>query len=214
MINVYLFGMNPITNILISYLQKDDRYSLLGVTADREYCSITDFNGIPVIPFEDLPIDTKDFSIINCVGYAKQLMIRESVGKKIISKNIHQLTYIHPSSIIDGVKLGDGNIVMANVIVEPNAIMGDGNLLYAGCHVGHDVIIGNFNWLYTRCVVMGNVRVGNRNIIGSNSCIRSGLEVGNASNIGIGAVVVKNVESEKNVFGNPAIEVSEIMELI
>lgn len=76
-----------------------------------------------------------------------------------------------------------------------------GNL---NCTIGHDVAIGDFVTIAPLVAVSGNVSIGNGVEIGTGACIREGVRIGDGAMIGMGAVVVKDVEPNTVVVGNPA----------
>jgi sugar O-acyltransferase (sialic acid O-acetyltransferase NeuD family) len=195
MTGIYLFGTNNVTRILISYLKTDDRYSLLGITANKEYCTISEFLGFPVVPFADLASDTDSFGIVNCIGYSDNLRLRESIGEQILAKNIPLLSYIHPEAIADDVEFGPGCVVMARVVIEPYSKIGKHNVFCGGGYIGHDASIGDCNWFGAGCVFGGGVTMENRNFIGLNASIRDGIKIGSMNTVGMGAVVLQDVEN-------------------
>lgn len=52
--------------------------------------------------------------------------------------------------------------------------------------------------------ISGSVHIGTNCWIAPNSCIKDSLVVGNNTIVGIGTVVIKNIDSNVVVMGNPA----------
>lgn len=73
-------------------------------------------------------------------------------------------------------------------------------------HIAHDVCIHRNAELTAGAIVAGFVDIGERSFLGINSSIRNRIRTGEDAFIGMGAVVVKDVEPEKVVVGNPARE--------
>ncbi|MDR1045199.1 MAG: acetyltransferase [Candidatus Adiutrix sp.] len=205
MTDVYLFGTNNVSRLLVNYLKTDDRYSILGITANKEYCTSPEFLGFPLVPFADLAPNTDSFGIINCVAYSQKLQLREAIGAQILDKNIPLISYIHRDAVVDGVELGQGCLVLNRVVIEPYSKVGRHNVFYGGNYICHNTSIGDCNWFSAGCVVAGEVQIGNRNFIGINASIRNGLTIGSTTTVGMGAVIVKDVKSDTTVFGNPAV---------
>jgi len=110
-------------------------------------------------------------------------------GKVIIGNNV----YIGANATIDRATM-DATIIEDNVKID--------NLV----HIAHNCRVGK-NTLMTGCsTISGGVQVGEGCWIAPNSTVYQQVKIGEKSTIGIGAVVLRNVKSEKTLFGNPAKE--------
>ena len=70
-------------------------------------------------------------------------------------------------------------------------------------HFGHNCEVGEASILTACSEYSGGVKIGNRVWVGPNVSIKEKLEVGDNAFIGIGSVVLKNVEPNTVVVGNP-----------
>lgn len=111
-------------------------------------------------------------------------------GKVIIGNNV----YIGANATIDRATM-DATIIEDNVKVD--------NLV----HIAHNCRVGK-NTLMTGCsTISGGVQVGESCWMAPNSTVYQQLKIGNNSRVGIGAVVLRNVNDNATVFGNPAYKV-------
>src|SRR5690606_18387168 len=76
---------------------------------------------------------------------------------------------------------------------------------------GHQIVPGEL-YRYTKRVY-GPIEIGNNVWIGTRSLIRYGISIGDNSVIGMGAVVVKDIPSNKIAVGVPAKIVKDIEQL-
>ena len=108
-------------------------------------------------------------------------------GRVIIGNNV----YIGANTVIDRATI-DATIIEDNVKIA--------NLT----HIPHNCIIGR-NTIITSCVALGGGDIiGHNSWLAPNTTLYQHLVLGDNCKIGIGAVVLKNVDANQTVFGNPA----------
>lgn len=113
--------------------------------------------------------------------------------------------FIHPSVMMaKSVVLGYGNIFLANVVVNCNAIIGNFNTINSGTLLGHDIKIGNNNYFAGQVCVGSGLTVGNENFIGLNTSIRNGIIIGDNNVAGMSSNITKDVTNDNILYGNPA----------
>jgi len=106
--------------------------------------------------------------------------------------------------------IGDNNIISEMVTIQRPAnetqrtAIGSNNLIMAHTHIGHDVTIGNNTELCTGTIVGGYAQIKDGAKIKLGVTIRNRIIIGERALIGMGSIVVKNVESDSIVKGNPA----------
>ena len=61
---VVVFGINDLAELTHWYLTNDSNYEIVAFTVNEDYMSVTEFKGLPVVPFEKLEkLDTCDLII-------------------------------------------------------------------------------------------------------------------------------------------------------
>lgn len=106
-----------------------------------------------------------------------------------------------------GVSIGDRVLIGENVCISRGTI--DDTVLESGVkvdtlgHIAHNCWLEENTALLGPCRINGSVHVG-RNGYLAGSIIRNQCIIGENAFIGLGAVVVKNVEPDQTVVGNPA----------
>lgn len=107
-----------------------------------------------------------------------------------------------------GVILGDGVQVGANTVIARGAI--DDTIIECGskidnsCFISHNVNIGEDSFIVGETILFGSSSLGKGAYVSGNATVRNGVHIGNNALVGMGAVVVKNVEDNIIVKGNPA----------
>ena len=109
--------------------------------------------------------------------------------------------------IKDDVEIGSNTSVMRGAM--GNTIIGQGTKIGHLCSIGHGAIIGKHCFIVSHSVLGGSCRIGDYSQISLGACIRNGIKIGKNVVVGMGAVVTKNVDDGKIVFGVPAKEQGE-----
>ena len=111
---------------------------------------------------------------------------------------------IHPSAYIaPDVKIGEGTVVMAGVIIQPGTVIGNHCIINTGALIDHDCIIGDYSHLAPGVSLAGTVTIGEGTLIGIGSCVVPNVCIGKWVIIGAGSVVIADIPNEVTAFGNP-----------
>lgn len=144
----------------------------------------------------------KDFLVIAAIGNND---IRRRVVEKLIKAGIQFGTAVHPSvQIGKGVTIEEGSVVMANAVINPDTVIGSHCIINTAATVDHDNRIGDFVHLSPGAHTGGGVTIGNDSWIGLGVSVINNLTIGENVVIGAGSVVIRDVESNAVMIGNPA----------
>jgi len=136
--------------------------------------------------------------------------IADPANKMMLCKSFKErgarfVNVIHPSVIIaDYSVIGDGVIICPQVIICPNSNVGDHVLVDSFSVVGHDVTVEKGCSISDHCDLMGHVYLEEEAFLGSGARIIPWMRVGRGAKVGVGSIVIRNVEANTSVFGNPA----------
>src|SRR4029453_4694746 len=114
-------------------------------------------------------------------------------------------TVVHPfSSIGHATTLGQGVLVCAGAIIDPDVFIDDGVVVNVGALVGHESRIGAFSHICGGALIGANCIVGALTFVGMGANIISGLTIGRNAFIAAGALVTKHVPDGVLALGAPA----------
>ena len=134
-----------------------------------------------------------------------------AIGDNAVRKTIAQgkdLTLaaclVHSSAIFGGaVFLGEGTVVMANVVIKNSTKIGKNCILNTSSVIGHDCELGDFVHLSPNATLTGYVSVGEGSHIGASAVVIPGVKIGKWVVVGAGAVILKDIPDYAVVVGNP-----------
>jgi sugar O-acyltransferase (sialic acid O-acetyltransferase NeuD family) len=125
------------------------------------------------------------------------------------------INFIHPTVMVaPSAKMGYGNVILANTVINSNFILGNFNTINSLCLLGHDSRIGSNNYFAAEIGLGSGVLLGNKNFIGLNSTIRNGIKIGDSCIVAMASNVVKDVHDKSIVMGNPAKEKDKLNNIL
>ena len=107
-----------------------------------------------------------------------------------------------------GVNIGNDVYLGCNTIINRGTI--DDTIIKDRCKVdvnnfiSHNCVVNEDCMLVTGNNIYGSVVIGQNAYIAGSCTVRNGLKIGEHSFIGMGSVVIKDVEKNTTVVGNPA----------
>jgi UDP-3-O-[3-hydroxymyristoyl] glucosamine N-acyltransferase len=126
-------------------------------------------------------------------------------GYELNENNEYELMpHIGNVLILSNVEIG--NNVCIDKAVMGSTIIGEHVKIDNLVHIAHGVEIGKNSLIIANAMIAGSVKIGENVWVAPSASVRQKLEIGNDSMIGLGSVVVKNVNSNTIVAGNPAKE--------
>lgn len=205
---IAIIGGGGHAKIIIDILQQNN-VKIVGIYDDY-LDNFIKINNIPVIGNIN-DIDNK-YQYICSIGDNK---IRQNIINDLENKhpNISWVNAIHPSaSICSNVKLGLGNTICCNAIIQTNSIIGNHNIINTKASIDHDCIIENFIHIAPGVTICGAVYIGNLTFIGAGSTIINKIKIGSNNIIGSGSNVIRDLGSDIKVYGNPAKVIAALKE--
>ncbi len=193
---IIIFGVGKIADVIQFYMREDSGLPVTAFTVDEKYISATEFNGLPVVPFEKIqetyPPDK--YSMFIAIGYHNLNAVREQKMKEAEAMGYEIISYIHPdSSAPKDMVYGKNCFVMNNVCIHPRVKLGDDVFVWSGVMIGHHSKIGNHNWLTSATNISGNVTIGNNCFFAVNSTVGHSVTIGNEVFAGANVLIIKSV---------------------
>jgi len=137
-------------------------------------------------------------SIGNCATRLRKHQALASLGARLTS-------IVHPRATISTfAEIGVGTVIMAGAVINVDAKLGPAVIINTGATVDHDCVLDEAVHVAPGANLSGNVTVGRCSWVGVGACVRQGVRIGDNVMVGAGAVVVRDLDSNLTVAGNPA----------
>jgi len=205
--NLIIFGASSFSSLTWYCIAHDTPYECKGFTVDQAYCSASEHEGLPLIPFELLALHfpPESNALILPIGYTDMNNLRRSRFLTAQSQGYKIASYVSSrASIWPDFTAKDNCLIYEHAIIQPFSSIGENTIIRSGAHISHHCKIGNHVFIAAGATLGGNVTVNDRAFIGLGAVIRDGITIAEKSFIGAGAVVIKDTEPNSVYIGNPA----------
>lgn len=202
-----IFGTADQAEVACYLFRYDSHYEPAAFTVDGDYIRDEMFNGLPVIPFEEVEqvCPPSDYIMFIALGYNQMNKVRTVKYMESKTKGYALASYISSSAIIwPDFICGENCLILEQNNIQPFVKIGNNVTMWSGNHIGHHSSIGDNTFLTSHVVVSGRVSVGRNCFLGVNSTIRDKLTIADDCLISAGSLVTKNTDPFGVYMGSPA----------
>ncbi|MBT5420520.1 MAG: acetyltransferase [Candidatus Cloacimonetes bacterium] len=193
------------TIIEINKHQNKNIYRCLGFVDDNSNLWNKSINGVKVLGGLSEVKKYPNSLFVFGIGSSNNYIYRNELRKKIDVSDERFETIIHPTAFVSSLSLiGKGSIILQNVTIASNVQLNNFVVVLPNSIVSHDCNIGEFTLITGGVCISGSVTIGRNCYLGTNSTIKEGLNIGEKSLVGMGSVVIRDIEKNNKVVGNPA----------
>lgn len=116
--------------------------------------------------------------------------VRKDLFSRCKQKGYSIASFIHPTAVISrNAKMGEGNIILEQSVIQPFVTLGRGNLIWHSVKIAHDNVINDFNTLCQNMSIAGASCVKNECFFGNSCTVFGGLTIATGTLVGAGAIV-------------------------
>lgn len=144
------------------------------------------------------------------IGNNVSIMPNTTVGVDgfghVVNNKKEQVYFPHIGGVIieDNVRIGACTCICRGTL--GNTLIKKGARIDNLVHIAHNVTIGQNSCIVANCMIAGSVTIGDNTWVGPSSSVLNQLSVGEGVMIGMASCVVKDIVSNKLVYGHPAKE--------
>ena len=195
MADLVIFGAGDIARLAHHYFSTDSPHRVVAFTVDAAYKAADEFQGLPVVPFDEVMATYPPAShrMFVAMSYARMNQVRAAKYGAAKALGYELASYVSSRcSFLSQFPPGDNCFVLEDNTVQPFVTLGSNVTLWSGNHIGHDAAIGDHTFVSSHVVISGHVRVGTHCFLGVNSTIRNNVSIGDHTLVGAGALIMKN----------------------
>lgn len=193
--DIVIFGAGDIAQLADFYFTHDSNFRVSGFTVDHDYLGAAEFNGRPIVPFENVTeaFPPERFSLFIALSYTKLNDLRAEKVAAARAKGYRLVSYLSQrATVFPGLQLKENCFILEDNTIQPFAKIGANVTLWSGNHIGHHAIIDDDVFVASHVVVSGGVKIGQGSFVGVNATLRDHVTIGRKCVIGAGALVLED----------------------
>jgi len=202
MAKLIIFGTGDIAQIANYYFDIDSDHDVIAFTVNKAYIKEAEFEGKPVVPFEDLEnlYSPSEFKLFIAMSYSKMNKIRSQKYYESKQKGYELVSYISSRcSYLSQYQPGDNCFIFEDNTIQPFVKIGNNVTLWSGNHIGHHSTIEDHNFISSHVIISGQCVIKSNCFLGVNATLRNSITIAPETLIGAGAIIMKDTE-EKGVY--------------
>jgi len=201
-------GAGGHAKVLIDALERTGEYRILGLIGVREELDGAGVLGVPLLGGDEQLPDLYKQGVRHAfiaVASVTDTPHNKRLFDFVRGLGFEVITIVHPAAIVGkGVRLGQGDRVMAGAILNPDCVLGNNVVINTAAIVEHDCRIEDHAQVAPGARLAGGVQVGEGSIVGIGATVIQGVRIGRYAVVGAGAVVLHEVPDSVTVVGIPA----------
>lgn len=202
---IVLFGFGDIAQIAKYYFDIDSEYEVVAFTLDEDYISDNSFEGLPVVPFNNIEktYPPNKYKMFIALSYTNMNKLRQQKYFEAKEKGYKLVSYVSSKcSYMSQYEHGDNCFIFEDNTIQPYVKIGNNVTLWSGNHIGHHSEIHDHNFISSHVVISGHCTIESNCFLGVNSTVAHKIIIAKESLLGAGAIIAKNTE-EKGIYVPP-----------
>lgn len=194
-----IFGSGDIAQLAHYYFTRDSEYEVVAFTVDRDYASVSEFCGLPLVAFDEVAqrFPPESHAMFVALAYAKLNGVRKEkyLAAKALGYELASYVSSHATVLNDG-RIGENVFLLEDNTIQPFVSIGNNVTLWSGNHIGHHSTIHDHCFLASHIVVSGGVVIEEQSFIGVNATLRDHITIGSRCVVGAGALLLGDADAD------------------
>ena len=189
-----IFGTKGFAKIAHYYFTHDSDYSVAAFTVDTPYLAESTFQGLPVVPFEEIEkqFSPREYDMFVAIGIYKVNSARAAKLAEVEAKGYHLASFVSSKADVPpDLKIHANTMIMEHTRIHPFVKIGRDTIIWSATRIAFNSRIGDHCWIV--CPIFGeSVTVDDFSFIGLNATIAPCISIGKSNVIGAGALILNN----------------------
>lgn len=204
---VVIFGNLRSASLAWYCLLHDSPWTVAAFTVDELYLASSQFEGLPLVPFETLEqhYPNSDYRLLIPMGYQHINGVRRARFESAKARGYGFVSYVSSrASVWPDLQIGENVLIYEHAIIQPFVRIGRNCIIRSGAHISHHCEVADHAFVAAEVAMGGEGYVGEQAFVGVGAVLRDRIRIAERSFIGAGAVVVQDTQPDGVYVGNPA----------
>ena len=203
-----IFGAGETAELAYEYFTQDSPYEVVAFSIDRAYFNEDQFNGLPVVPFDEVTEKYPPSNYCFFVALSSINLNRPRRQKYLEVKDLgyHLASYISSrAQVWRTVTIGENCLVACGTVIQHGAEIGD-NVIMLGTlnQIAHRAKIGSHTYITASVSVAGYTEIGSSCFLGLGCKIINDIKIADDCYVVAGALIVRDTDFATMQKGHPA----------
>jgi len=208
MAKIVIFGNSHWASLAHHYLKHDSPHEVVGFTVDREFLHEREFQGLPVVPFDEVELHypPDSFSMFLPISFKRMGHLRAERYEQAKAKGYPLISYVSSKATTwPGFTCGDNCFILEDNTIQPFVKIGNDVVLWSGNHIGHHTVIKDHVTITSQVVISGVCTIESFSFFGVNSTVRDETVIARETLIGAGVVILRDSNEFEVYKATPAL---------
>jgi sugar O-acyltransferase (sialic acid O-acetyltransferase NeuD family) len=192
---IVIFGTSQLASLAHFYLKHDSPHTVVAFTLDSSYMSSDTFEGLPVVPFEEVEkhYPTSDYKMFLPLSFKQMNHARRKKYEEAKVKGYECISYVSSKATTwPDLSIGENCFIFEDNTIQPYVKIGNNCVFWSGNHIGHHSVIKDHVFLTSHVVISGCCTVEDYAFFGVNATVRDETIIGTETLVGMGAIITKD----------------------
>lgn len=194
---IVIFGDSQLASLAHFYFKHDSPHEVVGFTVDRAYAKQTEYEGLPLVPFEDVTqhFPPDDYQMFLPISFKRMSYLRREKYEAAREMGYTLVSYVSSKATTwPDLTVGDNCFIFEDNTIQPYVTIGNNCVLWSGNHIGHHSVIKDHVFITSHVVVSGCCTIDEHAFLGVNATVRDETHVAKATLVGMGANITKDTQ--------------------
>lgn len=194
---IVIFGDSQLASLAHFYFKHDSPHEVVGFTVDRDYAKQKEYEGLPLVPFEEVVerFPPNQYTMFIPISFKRMNHLRQEKYEAAKQMGYSLASYVSSKATTwPDLTIGDNCFIFEDNTIQPFVTIGNNCVLWSGNHIGHHSVIKDHVFITSHVVISGCCTIEEYAFLGVNATIRDETRIAEATLVGMGAIITKDTQ--------------------